>query len=211
MALTITWTRPALRLPLEVRQELERRLELLHGFFPEMKRVMRIGITRAYDGLAFQSDEGRIKLMVDIHKARLVGAWRMPTYWTLAHELMHLAQFNTKGIPGGERACDMFALARLTPELIDDSPSYLVVPPPVRRKWNLEHARLAHSLSEEALRKRSRGLRLYMTWWEDEFERRVARMPSSCRRQTPFSSTLLRIPGGTGKHPLASSNVARTK
>ncbi|MGQ9587690.1 MAG: hypothetical protein ACUVT7_04835 [Thermoplasmata archaeon] len=173
MALEITWTRKAMKLPPEVRKELSKRLEELRRFFPEMKTHMKIGITRSLDGLVFQSNEGFVKLMVDVHRSRK-GGWRYPAYWTLAHELMHLAQFNSKGVPGGERACDMHALARLPPKFIDDSPSYLVVPDRIREKWNMRHAALAHELAVEALARRRAGLRRYASWWESEFENRTS-------------------------------------
>jgi hypothetical protein len=174
MPLTIEWTRTALSIPEHVRDELAARLERLHPFFPEMKERMKIGITRSYDGLAFQSESGFVKLMLEVRKGR-DGTWRYPTYWTLAHELMHLAQFNAHGIPGGERACDVFALARLPPEFIDDSPSYLVVPRGRRSSWLPEDAKMAHGLAVEALELRKKGLRRYASWWETEFE---ARAPS---------------------------------
>jgi hypothetical protein len=91
MALTIEWTRTALALPTSVRKELSSRLNRLHGYFPEMKPRTKVGITRSYDGLAFQSNEGSVKLMIGVRRTRM-GVWKYPTYWTLAHELMHLAQ-----------------------------------------------------------------------------------------------------------------------
>jgi len=171
MTLRISWTRTALKLPTDVRRELARRLETVSAYFPEMKQDITIGITRSYDGLAFQSDEGSVKLMLDVRR-RKGGGWKYPTYWTMAHELMHLAQFNSKDIPGGERACDIHALSRLSPKLIDDSPSYLVVPRGLRGAWPKEAAGLAHRLAREAVRRRGKGLRRYAVWWEKEFERR---------------------------------------
>ncbi len=171
MPLDIAWTRRAIRLPPEVREELARMLDKLHPYFAEIKRPMKIGITRFYDGLVFQSNSGKVKLMVDVHRSRK-GGWKYPTYWTLAHEFMHLVQFNDDNIPGGERAIDIYALARTPPRLIDDSPSYLVVPDDIRDSWNLQHAELANRLAKEALRKRDSGVRRYAVWWEDEFEKK---------------------------------------
>lgn len=175
MGLRIKWTRTALRLPEEVREDLRSRLDMLSQYFPEMRRRMRVGITKSYDGLVFQSDDGDVKLMLEVIRRR-DGSWRLPTYWTLAHELMHLAQFNSKDMPSGERACDVHALARVPPRFIDDSPSYLVVPRGARGGWSREHARLAHETAKEALRRRGKGLRNYASWWEREFEERVNRM-----------------------------------
>jgi len=170
MTFRITWTRTALKLPGEVRAELARRLSALSKYFPETKKRMTIGITRAYDGSVFQDDDGTVKLMLEVRKGR--GGWRLPTDWTMAHELMHLAQFNSRTIPGGERACDVHALARVPPRFIDDSPSYLVVPSGLRRRWSPEAAELAHRLAREALERRAAGLRRYVMWWESEFDRR---------------------------------------
>lgn len=174
MALRITWTRRALELPEHVREELASRLNRLHGYFPEIRVGVRIGITRSLEGFAFQSDKGDAKLMLEVRRRR-DGGWKLPTYWTLGHELMHLAQFTRSGIPEGERACDVFALARLPPRFIDESPSYLVVPRGCRALWTRRHARIAHDVAREALALRSGGLRRYVVWWEREFDRRAGR------------------------------------
>jgi hypothetical protein len=170
MTLDISWTKKAMKLPPDVREELISRLEKLNKFFPEMRRNLKIGITRFYDGLVWQSDRGHVKLMIDVHKSRRDG-WKYPTYWTMAHELMHLAQFNSEGIPSGERATDIYALSRLPPRFIDESPSYLVVPDGPRKVWKPEHAKLAHELAAKAIELRKNGLRNYAVWWEDEFEK----------------------------------------
>jgi len=174
MRLKISWTRKAMEAPEEARGGLRERLERLHEYFPEIRLEMRIGITRSYDGLAFMATDGTVKLMVDMHRSR-GNSWKFPTYWTLGHELMHLAQFNSKGIPSGERACDVYALARLPPRLIDDPPTYLIVPPGIRKHWhdNGRYAKLAHELAIEAIIRRRAGLRRYASWWDDEFERRA--------------------------------------
>ena len=169
----IAWTRKALTLSPKLRSEVERRVRRLHPYFPEMQRKMKIGLTRSFDGLAFQSDEGVVKLMLDVRKARN-GDYKSPTHWTIAHELMHLAQFNTRDIPSGERACDLHTLARLPPKYIDEAPSYLVIPKRIRGKWHPEYAELAHDIARHALRKRANGMRNYIAWWEKEFERRAS-------------------------------------
>lgn len=174
MTLRISWTRTALKLPPEVRRDLAHRLSVLNDYFPEMRREIRIGMTRAYDGSAFQAEDGSVKLMLEVRRRR-DGSWRLPTHWTIAHEFMHLAQFNSEGVPGGERACDVHALARLPPRFIDDSPSYLVVPRGLRGSWPPEAAELAHDLAREAVALRAGGLRMYARWWESEFEKRWRR------------------------------------
>lgn len=182
MALRITWTRRALELPEHVREELTSRLNRLHRYFPEVRVGVRIGITRSLEGFAFQSDKGDAKLMLEVRRGR-DGRWKLPTYWTLGHELMHLAQFNSSDIPEGERACDVFALARLPPRFIDEAPSYLVVPRGCRGRWTRRHARFAHDVAKEALAFRSSGLRRYVVWWEREFDRRAGRSTLRTTRQ----------------------------
>lgn len=174
MDLRISWTRTALKLPPDVRRSLARRLSDVSRYFPEMSSEIKVGITRSCDGSAFQAEDGSVKLMLDVRRRR-DGGWRLPTHWTVAHELMHLAQFNSEGIPGGERACDVHALARLPPRLIDDSPSYLVVPRGLRGRWVPEAATMAHRLAVGALALRVSGVRRYASWWESEFEKRWRR------------------------------------
>ena len=172
MDIEIVWSRKAQGLPSEVRKELAGRLDKLHKYFHEIRPAMKIGISRSYDGLVFQSNDGHVELMLGVRRLRS-GKWKLPTYYTVAHELMHLVQFNSKGIPSGERACDIHALARLPPKFIDESPTYLVVPRGRRTRWTDEDARMAHELAIEALQQRKDGLRRYASWWEQEFERRV--------------------------------------
>jgi len=172
MAFDIVWSRKAQTLPAEVREELLGRLERLRPCFREIRRPVKVGISRSYDGLAFQSDDGKTHLMLGVRRLR-GGAWKFPTYYTVAHELMHIVQFNSRSIPSGERACDVHTLARVPPEFIDESPTYLVVPRGRRGRWTPADARMAHELAVEALERRQRGLRRYASWWEEEFESRA--------------------------------------
>jgi hypothetical protein len=171
MQLEISWTRRARRLPEGVREEISRRLNTLQPCFPELRPQVRIGLTRFFEGFVFQSNSGTVRLNLEVRKGKN-GAWRYPTYWTIAHELMHLVQFNSHGIPGGERACDIFALARLPPKFIDESPTYLFVPPEARAVWRERDAELAHALAELAVSKFNDGEASYASFWEDEFEHR---------------------------------------
>jgi hypothetical protein len=167
----VSWTWRARRLPEEVREEISRRLDALQPYFPELRSQVRIGLTRIFEGFVFQSKSGYVRLSLEVRRQRN-GAWQYPTYWTIAHELMHLVQFNSDSIPGDERACDIFALARLPPRFIDESPTYLFVPPEARAAWREKDAGLAHSLAELAIEKLKSGDASYESYWEDEFERR---------------------------------------
>ncbi len=169
MPFEISWTRKARKLPEDVREEISRRLNILQPYFPELRPQVQIGLSRFFEGFVFQSNGGHVKLNLEVRKQK-DGTWRCPTYWTIAHEFMHLAQFNSNDIPGGERACDIFALARLPPKFIDESPTYLFVPPGARLVWTNRDAELAHTLAEMAIRKFTDGDVSYESYWEDEFE-----------------------------------------
>jgi hypothetical protein len=78
---------------------------------------------------------------------------------TIAHELTHLLQGN--GVPHGEKACDIWALARLPHDMLDERPYYLL------RHWYLErwlrNRAQAKALCEQAIEVR-RVQRNYIKW-----------------------------------------------
>jgi hypothetical protein len=78
--------------------------------------------------------------------------------FALAHELTHLLQAR-KLVPGGEKTCDLFALAR-SAEYVDVAPFYLKVPPRFHeggreRRVPAAAALALHGLAREALEGRS--------------------------------------------------------
>ena len=173
MSMDISWTRKARRLPDEVKEEISRRLNTLQPYFPELSPLVRIGLTRLFEGFVYQSSRGTAKLNLEVRRQKN-GQWQLPTHLTIAHELMHLVQFDSDEIPNGETACDIFTLARLPPRFIDESPTYLFVPPKARETWREADAELAHELAKVAVRKLKDGDESYASYWEDEFERRFA-------------------------------------
>ncbi len=74
-------------------------------------------------------------------------------------------------MPGGERACDLWALAR-SPLLIDKPPGYLRLPRDLRLRHALEpwQPGMLHAAARAALEARTRGDRRYLA----SFEREVA-------------------------------------
>ena len=136
------------------------RLEFVRRFFPELADgTVRVGLARKRGILGWGSlDPSR------------PGIWVRPrrlAYFTIAHEFTHLLQ--ARGLlPGGERACDLWALSR-SPLLNDTPPSYLRVPRALRRR-KLDPA-LATALCEAARRAiaaRERGDRRYLLGFERE-------------------------------------------
>jgi hypothetical protein len=92
---------------------------------------------------------------------------------TAAHELTHLLQWPLRELPNGERACDLYVLARFGTRFVG-APYYLRVPSRVRRRW-AAWAPLASDLAREAIQERERGRRQYIRWWENELRARTAR------------------------------------
>jgi hypothetical protein len=96
------------------------------------------------------------------------GVWVRPRrlqLFTIAHEYTHLLQ--ARGlVPGGERQCDLWALAR-SPLLIDAAPNYLKLPRALRRGRptnDQAHARCA--AARAALAAREAGERRYLIRFE---------------------------------------------
>jgi len=90
--------------------------------------------------------------------------------FTIAHEFTHLLQAKKKEgelkIPSGERPCDVWTLARLPLELLDDFPSYLKMSYQAREHWFDIKAKVRElALQAIELRKTKRR---YIEWLEDE-------------------------------------------
>jgi hypothetical protein len=85
---------------------------------------------------------------------------------TIAHELTHLLQGNgNNGVPHGEKACDIWAMARLPAGMLDEQPYYLL------RHWSRErwvrNRAPAKALCERAIEVR-RVERNYIKWLSGE-------------------------------------------
>ncbi|MCI4348059.1 MAG: hypothetical protein L3J97_05510 [Thermoplasmata archaeon] len=90
---------------------------------------------------------------------------------TAAHEFMHLLQWPLHQVPNGERACDLYVLARFGTRFLGP-PYYLHVPRKARDHWE-SWAPVASELARRALEERRQGRRQYLRWWEEEFRSRV--------------------------------------
>jgi hypothetical protein len=142
------------------RAAVELKLRYTLNFFPELEgRPFGVGLTRQALGLASLDD---------------FAIWLNPsglTLHTITHELTHLLQAQGL-VPGGERSCDVYALAR-HPSLNDARPNYLNLPDlmfdekhRVRRGW----ARVLYESAARALRERAGGRRTYIRWFEDQMK-----------------------------------------
>ncbi len=130
-------------------------------FFPELDGlVLTIGLTRSAAG--FAEIEGQ-KLWLNPRRLAL---------HTIAHELVHLLQGRGL-VPGGERSCDLFALARDV-SLVDAFPFYLKLPARLADPSGLGLrpgvAASLHQLAAAAIARRSAGERRYIAWFEHQAE-----------------------------------------
>src|SRR6185295_15221297 len=143
-------------------ERIRRRLEFVRPFFPEIEDLtIRVGLALKPGILGWGS--------LDPDDP---GVWVRPRrldFFTIAHEMTHLLQ--ARGlVPRGERACDLYALAR-SPLLIDSPPTYLKIPRRYKhRPMRTEHSALLHRFARECLEARERGDRRYL----DRFERALA-------------------------------------
>ena len=137
------------------------RLEFVRRFFPEMNgTTIRVGLAQKRGVLGWGS--------LDPERP---GVWvrpRLTAYFTIAHEFTHLLQAR-RLVPGGERACDLWALAR-SPLLIDQAPGYLRLPRALRVRRALEpwQPAILHDAARRAIEARGRGDRRYLLGFERE-------------------------------------------
>jgi len=133
----------------------------VRGFFPELGSfTIHVGLARKRGVLGWGS-------LDPDHP----GIWLRPRrldYFTIAHEFTHLLQAR-KLVPAGERACDLWAMAR-SPLLIDSPPSYLALPRALSRqsRIGLATAMRLHDAARRALAARERGVRRYLNSFEQE-------------------------------------------
>ena len=150
------------------------RLEFVRPFFPELGALtIRVGLVRKPGILGWGSLDPEAP-----------GVWVRPRrldFFTLAHEFTHLLQARDL-VPRGERACDLFALAR-SALLVDHPPGYLKIPAPLRRlrRLEVEHGTLLHRAACRALEARARGDRRYIRTFELDVARSWGAAASSPR------------------------------
>jgi hypothetical protein len=155
-----------------LKNDVLRRVDYVRRYFPELEgETVTVGLTRAASGMAVP---GGTRIWLNPNRL---------TYHTIAHELMHLLQRRDLGIPSGEKACDVFSLARHW-TLNDDRPSYIRIPVNLlddRGMLSDERARLAFAVAREALVQRARGMRTYISFFEHELARRCDALDSPHR------------------------------
>ena len=143
------------------RSRILERLEFVRRFFPELAgTTVRVGLAQKRGVLGWGS--------LDPERP---GVWVRPrrlNYFTIAHEFTHLLQAR-RLVPQGERACDLWALAR-SPLLNDSPPGYLKLSRWLRRSRRLdsEQAALLCRAARRAIAAREQGERRYLVLFERE-------------------------------------------
>src|SRR5438093_2859205 len=158
------WTFSRLALASPHRERIRSRLEFVRRFFPELDGcTVHVGLAQKRGVLGWGSlDPDR------------PGVWVRPRrleYFTIAHELTHLLQAR-KLVPLGERACDLWAMAR-SPLVIDAPPGYRELPRRLRtrRAFGPRVARILHDGARRAIVARACGERRYLQVFEREMAR----------------------------------------
>jgi len=135
------------------------RLEFVRRFYPELDGItVRVGMALKRGVLGWGS--------LDPERP---GVWVRPRrleYFTIAHEFTHLLQ--ARGlVPHGERACDLWALAR-SPLLVDSPPGYLKLPRALARGRSVDpgDAAILTRRAREAIAGRAAGDRRYLAHFE---------------------------------------------
>jgi hypothetical protein len=159
-----------------LRNEVLRRVDYVRRFFPELEgETITVGLTRAASGMAVPGSS-----RIWLNPSRL-------SHHTIAHELIHLLQRRELGIPSGEKACDVFSLARHW-TLNDDRPSYVRTPVTIMEGGEQVPetvARMLFEVAAESLLRRAQGQRHYIAFFEQEVERRS---PAPASRENRASS-----------------------
>lgn len=137
-------------------KSLLRRIHYVRRFFPELgERTLRVGLTRVAGGMAVPGGD---------------EVWFNPgqaSFHTISHEFVHLLQ-GKQGVPGGERSCDLFSLARDW-TLNDTAPSYVRVPMEFQDMYgNIQpcYAKLICDTARRAIELRGSGMRNYVVYFE---------------------------------------------
>lgn len=170
------------------RERIRERLDYVRRFFPELDGVtVRVGLAQKRGILGWGSlDPERPGVWV---RARRLDAF------TVAHELTHLLQ--ARGlVPQGERACDLWALAR-SPLVVDRAPGYLRMPRAVRdRPLDPWESALLCEAARRAISARADGDRRYLVRFEREAAAGLATGPAPGAAGAPLPGGAL--PEGAG-------------
>jgi hypothetical protein len=133
----------------------------ISAMYPEMNGLV-LGIRvkgMSWCGACWVYDENEIHF-----SSATINNWTpLEVGATLAHELTHAFHSKFKSIPGGEKATDVFMLARVPMKYLRH-PCYLEV---AKEPFKMCPERI-QELAKQAIAKRDSGLRQYIRWFEDE-------------------------------------------
>jgi len=132
-------------------EDLRAKLERAIKYFPEIKEVKIGGLSKNVDWCIACCDiAGKIIRFKDM-KHRNV---------TIFHELMHIVQGLSNEIPNGERACSIFAIARMPPGLVEG------VIPYIDTSNRICHKKKFPELCRQVIQARKKGHQNYIVYLE---------------------------------------------
>ncbi|MGI0080117.1 MAG: hypothetical protein ACRECH_10885 [Nitrososphaerales archaeon] len=148
-----------------VEAEILKLAPVMAKLFPELNGVTLtiINSRSSYHVASYEWHSGRIEMNFGFFERDREGT--LP--FVLAHETMHAVQWMTRSIPHGEKACDVFTLARLPVELFPRKKAFYVKVP---KRVLSDPSRISES-AKKAIYLRSNGLRRYIMLFEKELKR----------------------------------------
>lgn len=159
-------------------EDLRAKLERAIKYFPEIKEVKIGGLSQNVDWcIACCYIEEKIIRFKD-RKHRNV---------TIFHELMYIVQGLSNEIPCGERACSIFAVARMPPGLVEG------VIPYIDTSNRICHKKKFPELCCQAIQARKKGYQNYIVYLEKVMKgEKVLRRYSRKKENIPRNQTTLR-------------------
>lgn len=137
----------------------------MREIFPDLEITLRVRFKKLRRAIASYDD--RVK-RIDIDPRPFTPDPNLLLPSVLAHETMHALQYSGRGVPHGERACDIFMFARLPTTLYPRRREFYVDVP--QKILSNDPERIKHTATR-AIKLREDGLRNYIVWFETELRR----------------------------------------
>lgn len=148
--------------PEDAREEIKDKIKQVCYYLPELSdTTVKVGHTTRR-GAHYCARECRGE---DFEYFRI--GKRAPPY-TIAHELMHGIQRMVDDIPTGERACDIWTLARVGKHFYRTG-RYVDIPSEMDNAPEI-YGEVMQKKAREAIEKRDEGVRQYIVWFEEQLE-----------------------------------------
>lgn len=157
-------------------EDLKAKLERAIKYFPEIEEVRVKGLSQNVHWCIACCNIARNTIGFEDRKHRNV---------TIFHELMHVVQGLSNEVPYGERACSVFAVARMPPEIVEG------VIPYITTSEHIYPVEKYPELCRQAIRARKKGHRNYIVYLEKRMKgEKIVRRCSRKKRDMTHQTTL---------------------